>query len=98
MLHVRRIDRISLKKIRQLTKLIDVTEHIGKLKWNWASHTARMDSGRWPKEVETWKPNGKRRPGRPATRWKDNIETKGGIFWRRRAIKSSTMVKNWWNQ
>ena len=46
------------------------------MKWNWAGHVARRDDGRWSTAVSTWEPEGgKRRVGRPTTRWRDDLDT-----------------------
>ena len=39
----------------------------------WAGHVARMEEGRCAFKMLTGKSTGKRPPGRPRRRWKDNI-------------------------
>jgi len=39
----------------------------------WAGHVARMGEERWVYRVLVWKPEGKRRLGRPKCRWVNNI-------------------------
>jgi len=41
---------------------------------NWAKHVARMGDGRGVYSVLVGKPEGKRTPGRPRSRWEDNIK------------------------
>jgi hypothetical protein len=41
----------------------------------WAGHVARMGEGRDVYRVSVGRPEGKRLPGKPRRRWKDNIKT-----------------------
>lgn len=77
--------KLRNEKIRKKSKIIDVADHAKQLKWRWAGHVARQDSNRWSKIVEDWEPKGKRAPGRPNKRWKDDIVVCGSIFWKRKA-------------
>ena len=42
-------------------------------KWRWAGHVARRTDGRWTKKLLEWKPEGRRSPGRPQTRWEHTL-------------------------
>ena len=52
------------------------------LKWRWAGHLSRYDDKekRISKEIEKWKPLGKRNKGRPRKRWKDDLVEVGSVF------------------
>lgn len=80
-------DKISIKKLRKKTKLIDVRKKISELKWNWAGHFQRHQNKlRWPKIIEKWEPSGIRNRGKQKTRWCDEIRNHGGgIFWRNKS-------------
>jgi len=39
----------------------------------WCGHVSRMEEGRLPKEVITWRPPGSRKRGRPKRTWADGI-------------------------
>jgi hypothetical protein len=39
----------------------------------WYGHVKRMESGKIVKQVAEWKPQGKRKRGRPINPWKDGI-------------------------
>lgn len=84
-LHVRRIDKVKLTKIRKITKWQDTVEFAERMKHNWAGHVARMDLGRWPKRMLIWKPSNQRARGRPKSRWEDEIINRTSIFWKRKA-------------
>lgn len=77
-------DRIRNAEIRQTTQIKDVISTAEALKWKWAGHTARLDQDRWAYVATTWDPrNGQRHPGRPRTRWTDDIVGKAGRLWTR---------------
>ncbi|GBP43498.1 hypothetical protein EVAR_30455_1 [Eumeta japonica] len=49
----------------------------------WAGHIARLTDQRWTSRVTRWTgPPGKRRPGRPLSRWEDDIKRTAGTNWR----------------
>lgn len=94
-LNVRKQDKISLKKIRQLTKQRDILSVIDSQKFNWAGHVARMDQNRWPKKLLYWNPEMKRSSGRPKRRWEDEIRDRAGMFWKRKAQYRKKWRKSW---
>jgi hypothetical protein len=87
LLNIKISDKISNEKIRKKTKIIDVCLKMNELKWNWAGHFSRHENmKRWPRLIENYQPNGKRKRGRTKTRWVDNIKNyAGGIFWKNKA-------------
>lgn len=67
-------DKIRHSEIRAKTKITDALEYSLKSKWKWAGHVARMHAKRWTKVVTMWTgPSGKRRTGRPYSRWSDDL-------------------------
>ena len=45
----------------------------------WVGHIARRDIAKWTRKLTDWTPQtGKRRPGRPKRRWRDDLT--GGII------------------
>ena len=45
------------------------------MKWPWAGHINRLKDDRWTSRVTTWRPyDKKRRQGRPAKRWRDDLD------------------------
>lgn len=83
-LKIRKIEKICHTDIRQKTKVIDALSYSQKLKWRWAGHVARLRDKRWTKETTSWRgPTGKRRQGRPNTRWTDDITKIAGDHWTR---------------
>ena len=84
MLNLRREEHITNAKIRKRSKIIDVLKFSKKMKWKWAGHVQRYTDGRWTKKIETWNPDGNRKPGRPKVRWKDEIQEEAGLFWRKK--------------
>ena len=78
----------------EVSRAINVKDKSKELKWQWAGHFQRhTDNERWPKLVESWNPKGRRRTGRPKTRWKDENEKTGSIFWRRKALNRELWKK-----
>lgn len=68
-------DRVRSRDIRQKTKIVDALQHGRKLKWRWAGHIARAHDEKWTKIITIWKgPLGRRRQGRPRTRWGDELK------------------------
>ncbi|CAG9103041.1 unnamed protein product [Plutella xylostella] len=80
MLGVSLRDRIRNEEIRRRTKVTDIAKRISTLKWQWAGHVARRADDRWSRKVLEWRPRvGKRRVGRPPTRWSDDLRKYGDI-------------------
>ena len=72
--------------LRQQTGVQDIVCRMKKLKWQWAGHKARTTDTCWTKIVTEWIPlQGKRKQGRPATRWEDDIRKFLGVTWMRAA-------------
>lgn len=81
-----RRDRKTNVWLRQQTGVEDIVCRMKKLKWQWAGHIARSTDNRWTKIVTEWIPlEGKRKKGRPATRWIDDIRKFQGVTWMRQA-------------
>jgi hypothetical protein len=93
MMNVKKLDKISNVKLRRSTKIKDVVSSAKQLKWNWAGHIARHNNDRLPKTLEAWNPNTRRKPGRPKSRWKDEIVEHGSILWRRKAQDETNGLK-----
>ncbi|CAG9116951.1 unnamed protein product [Plutella xylostella] len=82
MLGVSLRDRIRNEEIRRRTKVTDIAKRISTLKWQWAGHVARRADDRWSRKVLEWRPRvGKRRVGRPPTRWSDDLRKVAGSRW-----------------
>jgi hypothetical protein len=68
-------DRKIHQWIRSKTGVQDIVHFAKRSKWRWVGHIARLNDGRWTRLVTDWKPFvGKRRIGRPARRWKDELD------------------------
>ena len=90
-------DRRTNIWVRERTKLIDVIYTVRKMKWSWAGHINRLKDDRWTSRVTTWRPyDKKRRQGRPAKRWRDDLDkywsdtiwqrtAQDRVIWRRHA-------------
>jgi len=73
-LNIKKIDKIEIKKINTKLKFrLDILHQIKRQKWNWGGHIARMDGERWAYKTTFWQILKKRKKGRPATRWVDDI-------------------------
>ena len=73
--------------VRERTKVIDIIETVRKMKWSWAGNINRLKDDRWTSRVTTWRPyDKKRRQGRPAKRWRDDLDKYwSDTIWRRKA-------------
>ena len=87
MLNISLTDRKTNIWIREQTKVKEILDIIKEMKWRWAGHVARMKDNRWTVRVTEWTPRyGKRKRGRPSTRWRDEVERVGeNIAWNRTA-------------
>ena len=75
MLNITYKDRGTNIWVRERTKLIDIIYTVRKMKWSWAGHINRLKDDRWTSRVTTWRPyDKKRRQGRPAKRWRDDLD------------------------
>ncbi|CAH2258529.1 jg12369 [Pararge aegeria aegeria] len=74
--------RVTHVEIRRRTRVTDIAQRVAKLKWQWAGNIVRRRDGRWGPKVLEWQPRpGKRRVGRPPTRWTDDIRRVAGSRW-----------------
>ncbi|CAH2227846.1 jg1688 [Pararge aegeria aegeria] len=64
-------------EIRRRTRVTDIAQRVAKLKWQKAGHIVRRKDG-GPKVLGS---SGKRRVGRPPTRWTDDINRVAGSCW-----------------
>lgn len=96
MLGITRRDRWRNEDIRARTKVTDIIEKAEKLKWQWAGHVARMDTVKWARKLTEWTPRtGKRRPGRPKRRWRDDLTNIAGVTWMRQAQDRNKWKSLW---
>ena len=60
---------------------------VRKMKWSWAGHINRLKDDRWTSRVTSWRPyDKKRRQGRPAKRWRDDLDKYwSDTIWQRKA-------------
>ena len=71
--------------IREKTKVTDVIEQVRRRKWTWAGHVSRIRDNRWTRRITTWKTyERKTRRGRPAIRWREELDDYWkGTIWQR---------------
>ena len=51
-----------------------ISETLRKGRWRWIGHVLRIYRTEHERVAITWKPDGKRRPGRPKTTWRRMVE------------------------
>jgi hypothetical protein len=79
-------DKVNSKYIRSKTNIIDALEFVLKQKWRWAGHIGRLTDDRWTNKVTKWPgPQGKRKVGKPITRWSKDIIATAGENWQIKA-------------
>ena len=71
-------------------KVVDWVAEQRRRKWRWAGHVMRRTDSRWSRRMVQWLPvGGRRRPGRPTTRWEDALESfanRLGFRWENEAL------------
>ena len=87
MLNITYKDRKTNIWVRERTKVIDIINTVRKMKWSWAGHINRLKDDRWTSHVTSWRPyDKKRRQGRPAKRWRDDLDKYwSDTIWQRKA-------------
>ena len=87
MLNITYKDRKTNIWVRERTKVIDIINTVRKMKWSWAGHINRLKDDRWTWRVTSWRPyDKKRRQGRPAKRWRDDLDKYwSDTIWQRKA-------------
>ncbi|CAG9131832.1 unnamed protein product [Plutella xylostella] len=87
-------NQIRNEEIRRRTKVTDIAKRISTLKWQWAGHVARRADDRWSRKVLEWRPRvGKRRVGRPPTRWSDDLRKVNFIFHEAATVRFDEPIK-----
>lgn len=74
-LRVTRMDKIRNEVVRdRMDAPVSVNQRIGQRRLRWCGHVRRMPTERWPHRVLDWHPPGRRRRGRPRSRWIHGVE------------------------
>jgi hypothetical protein len=90
MVGITRRDRKLNTLLREQTGVQDIVCMVKNQKWQWAGHVARAADNRWTKIVTERIPlQGKRKQGRPATKWEDDNRKILGVTWMRKAENRS---------
>ncbi|XP_061753818.1 retrovirus-related Pol polyprotein from type-2 retrotransposable element R2DM isoform X2 [Nerophis ophidion] len=76
-------DRVRSSAIREELKVKPLLLHIERTQMRWLGHLVRMPPERLPREVFMARPPGRRPPGRPRTRWEENVSR---LAWERLGI------------
>ena len=56
MLGVKLKDKVRLTKIREKTRVTDVTYKVKRLKWKWTGHIMRSNKEKWTRNIVEWYP------------------------------------------
>ena len=71
-----KLDRKMIEYIREKMDPPDtILNEITRKQLIWYEHVERMDPTRLPKNMINWKPEGRKKRGRPRRTWKDGIYT-----------------------
>uniref|UniRef100_A0A1I7YIQ5 Endonuclease-reverse transcriptase n=1 Tax=Steinernema glaseri TaxID=37863 RepID=A0A1I7YIQ5_9BILA len=73
---VRLLDRRTNEWLRSVTKVQDILQTAKRRKWIHAWKIANEEDEKWSKIIMEWRPPKTRPPGRPRTRWRDEITKK----------------------
>ncbi|KAI8491909.1 hypothetical protein Bbelb_302820 [Branchiostoma belcheri] len=74
MLGKSRLDKIRNTHLRNMLGITSVVDDIERSALRWLGHVQRMNPDRIPKMAFDLKLKGKRPPGRPRKRWRDNVQ------------------------
>ena len=97
MLNITYKDRKTNTWVRERTQVIYIINTVRKMKWSWEGHINCHKDYRWTSRVTTCRPYGKkRRQGRPAKLWRDDLDkywsdtiwqrtVQDRVIWRRHA-------------
>ena len=88
-------DRKTNIWVREKTKVTDVIEQVRRPKLTWTGHVSRIRDSRWTLRITTWKPYEIKRPrGRPARRWRDELDD----YWKGTIWQRIAQDKQMWKQ
>jgi len=73
-LRIRWPQTISHQQIQENTGVNRTSDEIRRRRWNWIGHIMRKDKEEHCVTALEWRPEGKRRPGRPKTTWRRMVE------------------------
>ena len=65
---------ISHQQIQETTGVNRTSDEIRRRRWNWIGHILRMNREEHCVTALEWRPEGRRRPGRPKTTWRRMVE------------------------
>ena len=74
MLGVTKMDRIKNERKRGTAKVVEMSKKIQEKRLHWYGHVMRRDNNYVGREMMQLEVEGRRRRGRPRTRWKDCID------------------------
>ena len=84
-LRIRWPQTISHQQIQEITGMNRTSDEIRRRRWNWIGHIMRRDREEHCVTALEWRPEGRRRPGRPKTTWRrmaeDERRTAGWQSW-----------------
>ena len=78
------------EQIRKDIHMPDWAEEVHRRVFRWAGHTARRHDGRGTREILSWSASGRRRRGRPLSRWSDHLNK----FFQQARGDSGTITEN----
>ena len=65
---------ISNDEILRLTKQDKISTEVKRRRWRWIGHVMRMNTNKHCVTAMTWKPEGRRKVGRPRTTWRRTVD------------------------
>ena len=95
MLNITFHDRKTNTWVRAKTGVTDVIKTTRRMKWSWEGYISRLKDDRWTKRITTWKPYGRKRlRGRPAKRWRDDLDE----YWNETTWQRTAQDRQTWKQ
>ena len=71
---IRWFEMVSEEELRRRTGQPSIIEKLRVSRWRWYGHVLRMPEERIPKQAWQWRPEGRRRVGRPKDTWQRTIQ------------------------
>ena len=66
--------KVSNEDLLERTQMKPASQEVKRRRWKWIGHVLRMEPSRHPRIALTWRPQGKRKRGRPRETWRRTTE------------------------
>lgn len=91
---------ISMDELNKYTQTARISQEVKRRRWNWIGHVLRKPNDHHCTIALTWRPEGKRKVGRPKTTWRRTVERerKQGGWKTWNEARESARARDKWKQ